>query len=148
MAQRPERHIIETYTLTNCEVVTPYYKSYLNKLYQYDHPDDPIIDRLVSTEFKDWFKRRTERQNTGKSIMNYGVCVNSSSYTDQRITGSYGIIEEVIQPTYPPIQNLHIVLFKCRWVDPVRGMKVHPCLHLVDVNFKKLYHKDDPFILA
>ncbi|KAL0291286.1 UNVERIFIED_CONTAM: hypothetical protein Sangu_2537900, partial [Sesamum angustifolium] len=40
------------------------------------------------------------------------------------------------------------MLFKCRWVDPVRGMKVHQRYHLVDVNFKKLYQKDDPFILA
>ncbi|KAL0453389.1 UNVERIFIED_CONTAM: hypothetical protein Slati_1317000 [Sesamum latifolium] len=34
-----------------------------------------------------------------------------------------GIIEEIIQLTYPLIPDLHIVLFKCRWVDPVRGMK-------------------------
>ncbi|KAK4382016.1 hypothetical protein Sango_2913500 [Sesamum angolense] len=37
---------------------------------------------------------------------------------------------------------------KCHWVDAIRGMKVQPGYHLVDVNFKKLYHKDDPFILA
>ncbi|KAK4384309.1 hypothetical protein Sango_3073600 [Sesamum angolense] len=40
------------------------------------------------------------------------------------------------------------MLFKCRWVNPDRGMKVHPNYHLVDVNFKKLYQKNDPFILA
>ncbi|KAL0310350.1 UNVERIFIED_CONTAM: hypothetical protein Scaly_2937100 [Sesamum calycinum] len=33
-------------------------------------------------------------------------------------------------------------------VDPIQGMKVRPSYHLVDVNFKKLYQKDDPFILA
>ncbi|KAL0377219.1 UNVERIFIED_CONTAM: hypothetical protein Scaly_0839500 [Sesamum calycinum] len=124
----PERHIIETYILTKWEVVTPYYKSYLNELYQHHHPADPIIDRLVSTEFKDWLKRRgpsvevtsfnayfdnrynfqTERHNTGKLTMNCG----------------------------------------CHWVDPIQGMKVQPSYHLVDVNFKKLYQKDDPFILA
>ncbi|KAL0296204.1 UNVERIFIED_CONTAM: hypothetical protein Sradi_6672500 [Sesamum radiatum] len=49
----PERYIIETYILINCEVVTPYYESYLNELYQHRHPADPIIDRLVSTELKD-----------------------------------------------------------------------------------------------
>ncbi|KAL0427360.1 UNVERIFIED_CONTAM: hypothetical protein Slati_2910800 [Sesamum latifolium] len=27
-------------------------------------------------------------------------------------------------------------------------MKVHPCYHLVDVNFKRVYQKDEPFILA
>ncbi|KAL0282721.1 UNVERIFIED_CONTAM: hypothetical protein Sangu_2934800 [Sesamum angustifolium] len=60
----------------------------------------------------------------------------------------YGIIEEIIQLTYPHIPNLHIVLLKCHWVDPIRGMKVHPRHHLIDVNLKKLYQKDDPFILA
>ncbi|KAL0358259.1 UNVERIFIED_CONTAM: hypothetical protein Sangu_0675300 [Sesamum angustifolium] len=29
------------------------YRSYLNKLYQHQHPADPIIDRLVSTECND-----------------------------------------------------------------------------------------------
>ncbi|KAL0293774.1 UNVERIFIED_CONTAM: hypothetical protein Sangu_3231300 [Sesamum angustifolium] len=36
----------------------------------------------------------------------------------------------------------------CDWIDPVRGKKVHPHYRLVDVNFNKLYRKDDPFILA
>ncbi|KAL0282100.1 UNVERIFIED_CONTAM: hypothetical protein Sangu_2971600 [Sesamum angustifolium] len=79
--------------------------------------------------------------------MNCGICVKSSSYTDEK-NDFYGIIEEIIQLTYPLILNLHIVLFKSRWVDPVRGMKVHPSYHLIQVNFKKLYQKDDPFILA
>ncbi|KAL0297769.1 UNVERIFIED_CONTAM: hypothetical protein Sradi_6829000 [Sesamum radiatum] len=146
--------------LTNCKVVTPYYETYLNKLYQHHHPADPIIDRLVSTEFKDWFKWRVhselnftdkellkchywgpsaevtffhayfvngynfpiERHNTGKSTMNCGVFVKSSSYADEE-NDFYGIIEEIIQLTYPLIPNLHIVLFKYRWVDPVRGIK-------------------------
>ncbi|KAL0295974.1 UNVERIFIED_CONTAM: hypothetical protein Sradi_6649500 [Sesamum radiatum] len=79
--------------------------------------------------------------------MNCGVCVKSSSYTDEK-NDFYEIIEEIIQLTYPLIPNLHIMLFKYRWVNPDRGMKVHPNYHLVDVNFKKLYQKDDPFILA
>ncbi|KAL0394824.1 UNVERIFIED_CONTAM: hypothetical protein Slati_4448600 [Sesamum latifolium] len=55
-----ERHIFETYILTNCEVVTPYYESFLNELYERYHPEDPIIEELVATQFKDWFKRRVK----------------------------------------------------------------------------------------
>ncbi|KAL0434227.1 UNVERIFIED_CONTAM: hypothetical protein Slati_2757000 [Sesamum latifolium] len=77
-----ERHIIETYILTNCEVVMPYY-------------------------------------DIGKSTFNYGVCVKSLSYTDTD-SDFYGILEEVIQLDYPLIPNMQIVMFKCRWVDPVR----------------------------
>ncbi|KAL0327891.1 UNVERIFIED_CONTAM: hypothetical protein Scaly_2221700 [Sesamum calycinum] len=75
-----------------------------------------------------------------------GTC-QSSSYTNKK-NDFYGIIKEIIHLTYPLIPNLHIMLFKYRWVDPVRGMKVYPSYHLIDVNFKKLYQKDDPFILA
>ncbi|KAL0301935.1 UNVERIFIED_CONTAM: hypothetical protein Sradi_6470300 [Sesamum radiatum] len=49
---------------------------------------------------------------------------------------------------YPFERFLHELKKKYRWVDPVRGMKVYPSYHLIDVNFKKLYQKDDPFILA
>ncbi|KAK4394091.1 hypothetical protein Sango_1879900 [Sesamum angolense] len=69
----PKWHIIETYILTNCEVVTPCYEPDLNKLYQHHHPADPIIDRLVSTEFKDWFKQRVhlELNYTDKELLKY-----------------------------------------------------------------------------
>ncbi|KAL0373977.1 UNVERIFIED_CONTAM: hypothetical protein Sradi_3313400 [Sesamum radiatum] len=46
-----------------------------------------------------------------------------------------------------PVQYMWMYLFE-RWVDPTRGMKVHPRYHLVDVNFKWVYQKDEPFILA
>ncbi|KAL0454760.1 UNVERIFIED_CONTAM: hypothetical protein Slati_0815200 [Sesamum latifolium] len=51
-----EQHIIETYILTNCEVVTPYYESFLNELYERYYEDDPMIEEVVATQFKDWFK--------------------------------------------------------------------------------------------
>ncbi|KAL0322051.1 UNVERIFIED_CONTAM: hypothetical protein Scaly_2501500 [Sesamum calycinum] len=93
---------------------------------------------LVPANFVNGYNFQTERHNTGKSTMNCGVCVKSSSYTDEEHE-FYGIIKEIIQLTYPLIPNLPIMLFKCHWVDPIRGMKVHPSYHLVDVNFKKLY---------
>ncbi|KAL0406611.1 UNVERIFIED_CONTAM: hypothetical protein Slati_3975000 [Sesamum latifolium] len=53
-----KRHIIETYILTNCEVVMPYYESFLDSLYERYHEGDPIIEEVVATQFKDWFKCR------------------------------------------------------------------------------------------
>ncbi|KAL0394787.1 UNVERIFIED_CONTAM: hypothetical protein Slati_4444900 [Sesamum latifolium] len=38
-----ERHIIETYILTNCEVVTPYYESFLNELYEHYDSVTPLL---------------------------------------------------------------------------------------------------------
>ncbi|KAL0448314.1 UNVERIFIED_CONTAM: hypothetical protein Slati_1387800, partial [Sesamum latifolium] len=161
------------------------YRSFLNELYKHYYSKYPIIEELVATQFKNWFKRcvkdeinytgnellklhywgptaevttfpcyfvngynfHIERHSVGKSTFNCGVCVKSSSYTDTD-SDFYGVLEEVIQLDYPLIPNMQIVLFKCRWVDPVRSMKVHPRYHLVDVNFKKVYQKNEPFILA
>ncbi|KAL0458534.1 UNVERIFIED_CONTAM: hypothetical protein Slati_0480600 [Sesamum latifolium] len=144
----PERHIIEMYILTNCEVVAPYYDTE-NELLKSHYWDPSAEVTSVPCYYVNGYNFQTERHNTGKSIMNCGVCVcvKSSSYTNED-NDFYRIIEEIIQLTYPLIPDLHIVLFKCHWVDPVRGMKVHPRYHLVDVNFKKLYQKDEPFILA
>ncbi|KAL0439036.1 UNVERIFIED_CONTAM: hypothetical protein Slati_2386600 [Sesamum latifolium] len=161
------------------------YRLFFNELYEHYDFEDPIIEELVATQFKDWFKYyvkdeinytgnkllklhywgpttevttfpcyfvngyyfHTERHSVGKSTFNCGVCVKSSSYTDTD-SDFYGILEEVIQLDYPVIPNMQIVLFKCRWVGLVRGVKVHPRYHLVDVNFKKVYRKNEPFIMA
>ncbi|KAL0416858.1 UNVERIFIED_CONTAM: hypothetical protein Slati_3517700 [Sesamum latifolium] len=168
-----ERHIIKTYILANCEVVTPYYESFLNELYEHYDSEDPIIEELVKDEINDmdnellklhyWgptaevttfpcyfvndYNFHTECHNVGKSTFNCGVCIKSSSCTDTD-NDFYGILKKVIQLDYPLIPNMQIVLFKCRWVDPVRGVKVHPRYHLVNVNFKKVYQKNEPFLLA
>ncbi|KAL0409801.1 UNVERIFIED_CONTAM: hypothetical protein Sradi_1914500 [Sesamum radiatum] len=34
--------------------------SFLNELYEHYHSEDPIIEELVATQFKDWVKRRNE----------------------------------------------------------------------------------------
>ncbi|KAL0293990.1 UNVERIFIED_CONTAM: hypothetical protein Sangu_3227000 [Sesamum angustifolium] len=101
---------------------------------------DKELLKYIPCYFLNGYNFQTERHNTGKSTMKCGICVKSSSYTDEE-NDFYGIIEEIVQLTYPLIPKLHIVLFKCRWVDPIRGMKVHPRYHLIDVNFKKLYRK-------
>ncbi|KAL0325011.1 UNVERIFIED_CONTAM: hypothetical protein Sradi_5070400 [Sesamum radiatum] len=107
-------------------------------------------NQLVKTwpcYFVNGFNFHTEDHNVGKSTMNCWVRVKSSSYRD-RENDFYRMLEEIIDLDYPLNADLHVVLFKCRWVDPTRRMKVHPHYHLVDVNFKWVYQKDEPFILA
>ncbi|KAK4400345.1 hypothetical protein Sango_1140600 [Sesamum angolense] len=84
----PERHIIKTYILTNCEVITPYYVCYLNELYQHHHPADPIIDRPVLTEFKDWFKRLTK-----EVVLVPIVAVDNQSYDLRDPNGVQVVLE-------------------------------------------------------
>ncbi|KAK4390386.1 hypothetical protein Sango_2101900 [Sesamum angolense] len=66
----------------------------------------------------------------------------------EKRTDFYGILKEIIKLDYSLILNMQIVLFKCHWVDPVRGMKVHLPYHFVDINFNKVYQKNEPFILT
>ncbi|KAL0345641.1 UNVERIFIED_CONTAM: hypothetical protein Sradi_4395400 [Sesamum radiatum] len=57
-------------------------------------------------------------------------------------------IKELVATQFKDWSKGRIVLFKCHWVDPMRGMKVHPRYHFIDVNFKKVYQKNEPFILT
>ncbi|KAL0400357.1 UNVERIFIED_CONTAM: hypothetical protein Sradi_2379000 [Sesamum radiatum] len=144
---RLERHIMEMYILTNYEVVMPYYESFLNELYEHYYSEDPIIEELVKDEINytgnkllklhDWghmaevttfpcyfmigYDFHTERHSVGKSTSIVGYVSKARRIQTRTVTSM---------------------------VDPVRGMKVHPRYHLVDVNFKKVYQKNEPFILT
>ncbi|KAL0358497.1 UNVERIFIED_CONTAM: hypothetical protein Sangu_0699100 [Sesamum angustifolium] len=153
-----ERHMMETYVLCNSEVAAPYYEWFKSRVEsELQNIEDDLLrslywgpKQLVKTwpcYFVNRFNFHTEDHNVGTSNMNCGVCVKSSSYRDTE-NDFYGMLEEIIELDYPLNDDLHVVLFKCRWVDPTRGMKVHPHYHLVDVNFKRVYQKDEPFILA
>ncbi|KAL0278016.1 UNVERIFIED_CONTAM: hypothetical protein Sradi_7304200 [Sesamum radiatum] len=120
-----ERHVMEMYVLCNSEVVAPYYRSFLNELYETYSPDDPIIDQIVATDFKAWF-----------NVV--------SSYTDTDID-FYGMLKEIIQLDYPVIDSLQVVLFKCKWVDPTRGMKLEEVEPPPKVNTdNQTYNLHDP----
>ncbi|KAL0325330.1 UNVERIFIED_CONTAM: hypothetical protein Sradi_5102300 [Sesamum radiatum] len=151
-----ERHMMET--------------SFLNELYKRYSPDDPLIDQLVESELqnieddlrrslywgpkqlvKTWpcyfvngFNFHTEDHNVGKSTMNCRVRVKSSSFKDTE-NDFYGMLEEIIELDYPLNDDLHVVLFKCRWVDPTRGMKIDEEVPVPEVNTNnQTYDLHDP----
>ena len=78
--------------------------------------------------------------------MNSGVCVRSSNNGSIK-DDFYGLLDEIIEIEYPGA-DLRVVLFKCTWFDPIKGMKVHPKYNLIEINHKKKYNKYEPFILA
>ncbi|KAL0307549.1 UNVERIFIED_CONTAM: hypothetical protein Scaly_2979200 [Sesamum calycinum] len=127
-------------------------KSFPNELDGKYHPKDPIIEELVATQFKVWFKYCVKSDlnyidNDLLKLHYWGPTFPCYLMNDTD-SDFYGMLGEIIQLDYPLIPNMQIVLFKYCWVDPLRGMKVHPCYHLIDVNFKKVYQKNEPFILA
>ena len=59
----------------------------------------------------------------------------------------YDLLDEIIEIEYHgPL--MRVVLFKCMWFDPVKGMNVHTKFNLVEINHKKKYMKYEPFVLA
>ncbi|KAL0307565.1 UNVERIFIED_CONTAM: hypothetical protein Scaly_2978600 [Sesamum calycinum] len=94
--------------------------------------------------FVNGFNFHTEDHNVGKSTMNCGVCVKISSYRDTE-NDFYGMLEEIIELDYPLNDDLHVVLFKCRWVDPTRGMKIDEEVPVPKVNTNNhTYDLHDP----
>ncbi|KAL0307627.1 UNVERIFIED_CONTAM: hypothetical protein Scaly_2560900 [Sesamum calycinum] len=85
--------------------------------------------------FVNGFNFHTEDHNVGKSTINCGVRVKSSSYRD-RENDFYGMLEEIIDLDYP---------LKCRWVDPTRRMKIEEEVLVPEVNTNnQIYDLHDP----
>lgn len=93
------------------------------------------------------FRFHTIDHAQDKSTMNYGVCVRSSCYNDTEYD-FYGLLEEILEFQYCNLPNMYVTLFKCRWVDPVTGQRIHPKYGFVDVNLSRIYKTDEPFVLV
>lgn len=75
--------------------------------------------------------------------MNYGVCVSNDGGSD-----FFGILDDVIELKFTgALRQYNTILFKCNWMDNVRGMNIDQ-YKLVEVNHTKKYPKFDPFVLS
>lgn len=126
----------------------------------FDHSNnvtDPIIRSLalgpgsLVTSWPQYYVNgynfHTMEHDKKKSTMNSGVCVKSVGYENGAVD-FYGNLEEVIECNFASEVNMRVVLFKCRWVDPMKGTRVHPKYHIVEVNHKMKYRQNEPYILA
>ncbi|KAK4392705.1 hypothetical protein Sango_2048300 [Sesamum angolense] len=132
-------------------LINVYLEPLIKKLLQLWHVGVRTHDNATNKAFIVWVVLML----TVNDLPTYGMASRSIpelNYTDNELFKCHywgpSVEDNLFQLTYPFILNLHIVLFKCRWVDLIRGMKAHPRYHLVDENFKRVYQKDEPFILA
>lgn len=103
--------------------------------------------RSYSAYFINGYNFHTSEHGQGRATMNNGVCTRCTSYTDVS-TDFYGKLEEILELTFHGAAALKVVLFRCDWVDPIKGMRVNNKYHSAEVNFRFLYKKNEPFILA
>ena len=74
------------------------------------------------------------------------MCVRSSNGGSSK-DDFYDLLNEIMEIKYPgPL--VRVVLFKCMWFDPIKGMDVHKKFNLVEINHKKMCMKYEPFMLA
>ena len=95
----------------------------------------------------------TKSQDAVSTMQNSGVMLEADTVhisrsgnqsSDVISVSYYGIIDEIWEMMYT---TFRVAIFKCLWVDSRRGVKTDD-FGIKLVNFNKLGHKDDPFVMA
>ncbi|GKA20072.1 outer envelope protein 80, chloroplastic, partial [Tanacetum coccineum] len=60
----------------------------------------------------------------------------------------YGMLEEVIEVAYRGVGHCVVILFKCKWFDAARGVRIDNKHNIVDIKYKSRLINDEPFVLA
>lgn len=102
-----------------------------------------VNGRRYHTEERD---RSRSVQNCGVSLVASTMQVSSAKDKNPIISDMvfYGVIQEIWELNY---YNFTYILFKCAWVDSNKSIKIDE-LGFTTVDFNRLGHKSDPFILA
>ena len=95
------------------------------------------------------YKFQTQSYGEDKATMNSGVCVKGSLYAAGE-NDFYGMLVDIVEVEYPALPIKRCMLFKCDWFNPTLGvgMTVHQNYNMVDINYRRMYNKYEPFILA
>jgi hypothetical protein len=87
----------------------------------------------------------SKEYNRSKRANNTGVCVLGDC-ADELGRAFYGELEEIIEFNYKGTYGGHINLFKCRWFDSEKGLKVDR--HgIIDVDVHMSTYQHAPFVL-
>jgi phosphopantothenoylcysteine synthetase/decarboxylase len=97
--------------------------------------------------FCNGYKFHTETRSNFVKTVNHGVCVRGGQYEDVQYD-YYGIIEDIIILKYSYTRNDEVVLFKCRWFDPVNGVKEDKDHGLVEIKYNSRLKIYEPFVCA
>ncbi|KAL8147861.1 hypothetical protein AgCh_005258 [Apium graveolens] len=84
----------------------------------------PDMDQVSRNGYKvNGYEFHTKAYGWGKRTTNSGVCVQGDCY-DELNHAFYGELEEIIELSYKGTYGGYINLFKCRWFDSEKGIRV------------------------
>ncbi|XP_035838406.1 uncharacterized protein LOC110897575 [Helianthus annuus] len=94
------------------------------------------------------YKFHTRTAYHGRVTESSGVYVKGAICNEHE-SDYYGLLDEILELEYhSSLGSCVVVLFRCTWYDPIKGVRVNPKTNMVDVNSKAIGCVDDPFILA
>ncbi|KAK1354775.1 hypothetical protein POM88_048031 [Heracleum sosnowskyi] len=106
----------------------------------------PDMDQISRNGYKvNGYEFHTKAYGRGKRTTNSGVCVLGDCYNELS-HAFYGELEEILELSYKGTYGGYINLFKCRWFDSEKGIRVDR--HgIVDIDVHKSAYSNDPFVL-
>ena len=104
------------------------------------------VDQVRRNGYKvNGWEFHSKEYNNNKRTNNTGVCVLGDC-ADELGRAFYGELEEIIEFNYKGTYGGHINLFKCRWFDSEKGLKVDR--HgIIDVDVHMSTYQNAPFVL-
>ena len=106
----------------------------------------PNRDQVCRNGYKvNGYDFHTKTYAHGKRTTNTGVCVQGDCYNELGRT-FYGELEEIIELSYKGTYGGQINLFKCRWFDSEKGIRVDR--HgIADIDVHRSTYANAPFVL-
>ncbi|KAK1375805.1 hypothetical protein POM88_031998 [Heracleum sosnowskyi] len=106
----------------------------------------PDRDQVSRNGYKvNGYDFHTKAYGLSKKTTNSGVCVLGDCYNELS-HAFYGELEEIIELSYKGTYGGHINLFKCRWFDSEKGIRVDK--HgIIDIDLHKTTYSNEPFVV-
>ncbi|KAK1379629.1 hypothetical protein POM88_026373 [Heracleum sosnowskyi] len=106
----------------------------------------PDRDQVSRNGYKvNGYDFHTKSYGLSKRTTNSGVCVQGDCYNELS-HAFYGELEEIIELSYKGTYGGHINLFKCRWFDSEKGIRVDKH-RIIDIDLHKSTYSNEPFVL-